>query len=58
MIGSFFRPLPSFNPATANSAFIPEGSVVWIQPGNYSSVGEYTKAMTLQAPLGGVVLGR
>jgi len=56
--GSFFRPLPGFSPSIASSAFIPAGAVVWIQPGHYASVDVYTKAMTLQAPLSSVVLGR
>lgn len=52
-LGSFLHPYKHFpDGATA----VPVGGTVIIQPGSYASVGVYTKAMTLHAPLGGVVL--
>jgi hypothetical protein len=56
--GTFQSPFRGFDASFAASVLIPEDAVVWIQPGNYSSLGVYEKRMTLQAPLGGVVLGR
>jgi hypothetical protein len=53
-LGTFFKPYCSF-PSGAGG--VPDGGTVIIQPGTYSSVGVYTKAMTLRAPLGGVILG-
>ncbi len=38
-------------------AITPVGGTLWIQPGVYSAAGRYSKAMTVQAPLGGVTLG-
>ncbi len=35
----------------------PVGGTVWVQPGSYSAVGTYSKAVRVAAPLGGVVLG-
>jgi hypothetical protein len=52
--GSFFEPYREFTTAEAAT---PEGGVLWIQPGTYSAVGTYEKAMTLEAPLGDVALG-
>ena len=52
--GSFLEPYRQF---TTGEAATPSGGVLWIQPGTYSAVGTYNKAMTLKAPLGGVTLG-
>lgn len=56
--GTFLNPFGTFTPSVVNSIFIPTGAVVWIQPGRYSSIGVYEKAITIEAPLGGVVLGQ
>jgi len=37
-------------------SFTPSGGTLWIQNGTYAAVGTYAKAMTLRAPLGGVIL--
>ena len=52
--GTFEQPYSQF---TTGEAAMPWGGVLWIQPGTYSAVGTYNKAMTLKAPLGGVILG-
>jgi hypothetical protein len=52
-IGSFLYPAKSF---TNGKAFTPTGGTLWIQPGTYTAVGTHTKAMTLRAPLGSVLL--
>jgi len=36
---------------------IPDSGTLWIQPGAYSAVGVYSKAMIVMAPLGSVILG-
>ncbi len=36
--------------------FMPSGGTLWIQPGEYTAVATYDDAMTLRAPLGGVLL--
>lgn len=51
-LGTFFLPYKTF--ASGYSA-VPENGTVWFQPGAYSAVGTHDKAMTLRAPLGGVV---
>jgi hypothetical protein len=52
-LGTFFNPAKTL----ANGVgFTPVGGTLWIQPDTYSAAGTYTKAMTWQAPLGGVVL--
>ncbi len=53
-LGTFLSPYCSF-PSGASA--VPVSGTVIIQPGTYSSVGVYTKAMTLRAPLGDVILG-
>jgi hypothetical protein len=53
-LGTFLYPYCEF---TNGAQLVPAGGIVIIQPGTYSSVGTYTKAMTLRAPLGGVILG-
>jgi len=53
-LGNFLEPYLLF--ATGVMA-VPDGGTVWVQPGTYSAVGTYTKAMTLRGPLGGVTLG-
>jgi hypothetical protein len=52
--GSFLEPYSRFTTAEAAT---PEGGVLWIQPGTYSAVGTYDKAVTLEAALGDVRLG-
>lgn len=52
--GTFLNPFCDFTTAAST---VPTGGTVIIQPGNYSAVGVYTKAMILRAPLGGVILG-
>jgi astacin len=52
--GKFLDPHCEF---TDGAWDVPAGGTVIIQPGTYSAVGTYTKAMTLRAPLGGVILG-
>lgn len=54
--GTFLEPYIAMNPTIA-TYLLPTNSVVWIQPGTYSSRGTYSKPMTLRAPLGGVTLG-
>lgn len=56
--GTFLLPYFNFGAGLANSVLIPTGAVIWIQPGHYPDGGVYTKAMTLNAPLGGVIIGR
>jgi len=53
-VGTFIYPYCQF-PSGASA--VPIGGTVIIQPGNYSAVGIYNKAMTLRAPLGAVTLG-
>ncbi len=36
----------------------PAGGTLWLEPGSYTAVGVYDKAMTLKAPNGTVVLGQ
>ncbi len=52
--GTFRNPYRQFTTGMSNA---PSGSTLWIQPGSYSAIGTYDKSMTLQAPLGSVVLG-
>jgi hypothetical protein len=52
--GSFIHPFCDFIIA---ALIVPPGGTVVIQPGSYNAVGVYPKAMTIRAPLGGVVLG-
>lgn len=35
---------------------VPGGGTLWIQPGEYAAVATYSNAMTIRAPLGGVLL--
>ena len=53
-LGTFHKPFKDF---TAGEADVPGGGTLWVQPAGYSAVGTYTKAMTVRAPLGNVVLG-
>jgi uncharacterized protein (TIGR03437 family) len=53
--GSFLNPYQRL--ATGVSA-TPQGGTLFIQPGNYTDVGRFTKRMTIRAPIGGVTLGR
>jgi hypothetical protein len=53
--GKFLDPHCEF---TDGAWDVPASGTVIIQPGTYSAVGTYTKAMTLRAPLGGVILGQ
>ncbi len=52
--GTFFAPYQQFTTGAANT---PAGGTLWIDPGNYPSIGTYSRPMTLQAPLSGVRLG-
>ena len=53
-IGTLVYPFKTFPPAAAT---VPVGGRVILKSGTYSgSAGVYTKAMTLRAPLGGVLL--
>lgn len=54
-VGSFLKPFCNFDPSVAAS--VPTAGKVFIQAGTYSSVGTYSRPMTLRAPLGGVTLG-
>ena len=51
--GMFLTPYKKFPFGYTNT---PTGGVLWIQPGTYNSNGTYSRAMTLEAPLGGVTL--
>jgi hypothetical protein len=54
-LGSFVCPYELFVNAAAGT---PEGGTLWVlRPGDYSAVGTYANAMTIDAPVGGVVLG-
>jgi hypothetical protein len=54
-LGSFTCPFETFANAEMST---PEGGTLWIlRSGDYSAVGTYTKRITIDAPLGGVVLG-
>jgi astacin len=52
-VGTFLLPAKNF---TNGKAFTPTGGTLWIQPGTYTALGTHTKAMTLRAPLGSVLL--
>jgi hypothetical protein len=55
--GSFSSPFNDYRTAIAQT---PDGGTLWIQPGIYAAVGVYGyvygKHITIQAPLGGVIL--
>jgi len=53
-VGTFFYPFRTFQ---LGAALVPEGGTLWVQPGYYSAVGSYARAMTVKAPLGNVTLG-
>lgn len=53
--GSFSCPYLDFSTGVG---FTPTRGTLWIlRPGRYSAAGTYSRAMTIRAPLGGVVLG-
>jgi hypothetical protein len=52
--GTFLEPYKQF---TSGASAVPSRGTVWVQPGTYSAVGTYNKAMTLTAPLGHATLG-
>jgi hypothetical protein len=52
--GTFLNPYTAF--ASAEASVPGGGKVVLLQPGTYSATGHHSKAMTLVAPQGGVVL--
>jgi hypothetical protein len=52
--GTLLRPYGDLPTAVNNT---PDGGTLWIQPGNYSAIGIHSKPITLQAPLGDVILG-
>lgn len=51
--GMFLTPYKQF---PAGFTATPSGGTLWVQPGAYSSIGTYNKAVTIRAPLGGVTL--
>ena len=51
--GTFLYPYKQFPTGFSNT---PVGGTLWVQPGTYSSAGTYNRAVTIRAPLGGVVL--
>ncbi len=54
--GSFLNPFRQFADGVNT---LPAGGTVWVlEPGHYVAIGTYTKRMTIQAPQGGVVLGK
>jgi len=54
-LGSFICPFKEFATAEIGT---PTGGTLWVlRPGDYSAIGTHSKAMTIDAPLGGVVLG-
>jgi hypothetical protein len=52
--GTFLNPYTAF--ASAEASVPVGGKVVLLQPGTYTATGHHSKAMTLVAPQGGVVL--
>ena len=52
--GTFVQPFHEF---TDGADVTPAGGRLWVQPGNYAAVGNYTNAMTIEAPIGPVNLG-
>lgn len=52
--GTLIWPLKTFNDGYT---VVPDSGTIVIKPGSYHETGLYTKAVTLMAPLGGVVLG-
>lgn len=51
--GIFLQPYATFAQGRTS---VPTGGTVWLQPGTYATGTPVTKAMTIQAPLGGVTL--
>jgi hypothetical protein len=51
--GTFLAPFRDLATGIANT---PEGGTLWLQPGTYPAVGSLTKRITIQAPLGNVIL--
>lgn len=51
--GTFDWPYTSFN---FGAIYVPTGGTVWINPGKYWAMDTFSRAMTLRAPLGGVLL--
>ena len=52
--GSFLFPFADFATGETN---VPSGGTLWVlTPGIYTATGTHSKPMTIQAPLGGVVL--
>jgi hypothetical protein len=52
-LGSFLFPYANF---VWGIAWTPQDGTLWVQPGTYPAAGTYSKPMTIQAPLGNVVL--
>lgn len=52
-LGLFLYPAKTYS---NGEALTPSGGTLWIQPGTYAAVGTHSKALTLRAPLGGVLL--
>lgn len=53
--GDCFMPYGGFTTAFAAT---PSGGMLWIEPGSYSAIGIYNKAITLKAPNGLIILGQ
>lgn len=53
--GSCFFPYIGFASAVSGT---PAGGTLWLEPGSYSALGTYSKAITLKAPNGLVILGQ
>ncbi len=53
--GTFDEPYRQF---TMGEIYVPLGGTIWIQPGSYWAMDTYRTAVTLRAPLGGVLLRR
>jgi len=52
--GTFLNPYKLFS---AGETSVPDGGTVWLlRPGTYAATGSHAKPMTVQAPLGGVIL--
>lgn len=53
--GTFLNPWKTLSSGISS---VPSRGRLWIEPGRYSDTGRFTKAMTWDAPRGGVVIGR
>lgn len=53
--GSFLSPYRDFTNGVSNT---PLGGTLFIQPGNYGSIGTFSNPLTIESPLGNVVIGK